>query len=160
MGHRFDQVQVERCPAGHDVDRELALLVEPRRVPPCLPQRLGRAAICAHRVVAQHILSDRPARRTLPLRHVQEPDVPVANTRAIAAYAKVGFQPVGIMRQYERGADGHWHDGLLMDLLRDEFTPPEACDSSPRRRKQSATTVRTRAQSPDPSLPRTPDRSL
>jgi aminoglycoside 6'-N-acetyltransferase len=62
-------------------------------------------------------------------------DPAVANTRAIAAYAKVGFQPVGIMRQYERGADGHWHDGLLMDLLRDEFTPSEVCDFSPRRRK-------------------------
>ncbi len=27
------------------------------------------------------------------------------------------------MRQYERQGDGPWHDGLLMDLLRDEFTP-------------------------------------
>jgi len=25
------------------------------------------------------------------------------------------------MRQYERGADGTWHDGLLMDLLADEL---------------------------------------
>lgn len=39
------------------------------------------------------------------------------NAVAIRCYAKVGFQPVGIMRQYERGADGTWHDGLLMDLL-------------------------------------------
>ncbi|HZU14714.1 MAG TPA: GNAT family protein [Chloroflexota bacterium] len=43
------------------------------------------------------------------------------NARAIASYKKVGFRPVGIMRQYERGADGAWHDGLLMDLLRDEL---------------------------------------
>jgi len=50
-------------------------------------------------------------------------DPAAANARAIAAYAKVGFRPVGIMRQYERGADGRWHDGLLMDLLRDEFAP-------------------------------------
>jgi len=48
-------------------------------------------------------------------------DPAVANTRAIASYANVGFRPVGVMRQYERGADGRWHDGLLMDLLRDEF---------------------------------------
>jgi aminoglycoside 6'-N-acetyltransferase len=34
----------------------------------------------------------------------------------------VGFRPVGIMRQYERGTDGTFHDGLLMDLLRDELT--------------------------------------
>jgi hypothetical protein len=25
------------------------------------------------------------------------------------------------MRQYERGGDGHFHDGLLMDLLRGEL---------------------------------------
>jgi RimJ/RimL family protein N-acetyltransferase len=39
------------------------------------------------------------------------------NTAAIRCYTKVGFRPVGIMRQYERGPDGTWHDGLLMDLL-------------------------------------------
>jgi hypothetical protein len=26
------------------------------------------------------------------------------------------------MRQYERGPDGRFHDGLLMDLLRPELT--------------------------------------
>jgi aminoglycoside 6'-N-acetyltransferase len=46
------------------------------------------------------------------------------NARAIASYAKVGFKPVGVMRQYERQADGAWHDGLLMDLLRPELIPP------------------------------------
>ena len=25
------------------------------------------------------------------------------------------------MRRYERGADGRWHDNLLMDLLREEM---------------------------------------
>ena len=39
------------------------------------------------------------------------------NERAIAAYASVGFRPVGVMRNVERGADGSWHDNLLMDLL-------------------------------------------
>ncbi len=43
------------------------------------------------------------------------------NDAAIRAYAKVGFRPVGVMRQYERGPDGDWHDNLLMDLLADEF---------------------------------------
>ncbi|MET8857752.1 GNAT family protein [Streptomyces sp. NPDC004579] len=42
------------------------------------------------------------------------------NTAAIRCYTKVGFRPVGIMRRYERGLDGSWHDGLLMDLLADE----------------------------------------
>jgi aminoglycoside 6'-N-acetyltransferase len=50
-------------------------------------------------------------------------DPAAANERAIRAYAKVGFRPVGIMREYERGADGRFHDGLLMDLLRDELKP-------------------------------------
>ncbi|WP_406036611.1 GNAT family N-acetyltransferase [Micromonospora sp. NBC_00898] len=48
-------------------------------------------------------------------------DPAAANTAAIRAYAKVGFRPVGIMRRYERGADGRWHDALLMDLLADEL---------------------------------------
>ena len=43
------------------------------------------------------------------------------NDRAIRAYAKLGFKPVGILRRYERAADGSWHDGLLMDLLADEL---------------------------------------
>jgi aminoglycoside 6'-N-acetyltransferase len=45
-------------------------------------------------------------------------DPSVENTAAIACYSKVGFKPVGIMRAYERRADGTWSDGLLMDLLR------------------------------------------
>ncbi len=46
------------------------------------------------------------------------------NTAAIRSYTKVGFRPVGIMRSYERGADGSWHDNLLMDLLADELPGP------------------------------------
>jgi aminoglycoside 6'-N-acetyltransferase len=48
-------------------------------------------------------------------------DPAASNHRAIRAYEKVGFRPVGVMRQYELGADGRFHDGLLMDLLRDEL---------------------------------------
>ncbi len=48
-------------------------------------------------------------------------DPAAANERAIRAYAAVGFQPVGRMRQYERGPDGTFHDGLLMELLRDDL---------------------------------------
>lgn len=43
------------------------------------------------------------------------------NTRAIRAYERVGFRPVGTMRRYERDADGQWHDNLLMDMLREEL---------------------------------------
>jgi aminoglycoside 6'-N-acetyltransferase len=44
-------------------------------------------------------------------------DPAAANDRAIHVYEKVGFKPVGVMRRYERGRDGTFHDGLLMDLL-------------------------------------------
>jgi aminoglycoside 6'-N-acetyltransferase len=43
------------------------------------------------------------------------------NVRAIRTYEKVGFKPVGVMRQYERGPDGTYHDGLLMDMLAGEL---------------------------------------
>jgi len=47
------------------------------------------------------------------------------NEPAIRCYAAVGFRPVGIMRRYERDADGtRWHDGLLMDLLAEELDQP------------------------------------
>ena len=49
-------------------------------------------------------------------------DPAVANERAIRAYERVGFRRVGIMRGYERDANGGWHDGLLMDLLKGELT--------------------------------------
>ena len=50
-------------------------------------------------------------------------DPAAANERAIAVYASIGFRPVGVMRRYERGPEGDWHDGLLMDMLKAEFTP-------------------------------------
>ena len=43
------------------------------------------------------------------------------NLRAIRTYEKVGFKPVGVLRQYERGVDGKYHDGLLMDMLAGEL---------------------------------------
>jgi aminoglycoside 6'-N-acetyltransferase len=43
------------------------------------------------------------------------------NRNAIAAYEKVGFKKVGILRAYERGADGTYHDGMLMDLLPEDL---------------------------------------
>jgi len=48
-------------------------------------------------------------------------DPAARNTRAIKAYERVGFKPIGLMRQYELGPSGEWHDGLLMDMLADEL---------------------------------------
>ena len=49
-------------------------------------------------------------------------DPAAANERAIRAYRRVGFRPVGVMHAYERGPDGSWHDGLMLDLLAGELT--------------------------------------
>lgn len=43
------------------------------------------------------------------------------NTAAIRSCERAGFRPVGVMRRYERSADGEWHDALLMDLLDSEL---------------------------------------
>jgi aminoglycoside 6'-N-acetyltransferase len=48
-------------------------------------------------------------------------DPAVENAAAIRAYEKVGFEPVGVMRRYERDVGGGgWHDCLLMELLAGE----------------------------------------
>jgi aminoglycoside 6'-N-acetyltransferase len=76
-------------------------------------QGLGTEAI---RVLAHYLFEERGHHRLTI-------DPATDNAAAIRAYEKVGFRPVGIMREYERGPDGAWHDGLLMDMLREEFRP-------------------------------------
>jgi len=45
-------------------------------------------------------------------------DPAASNTAAIRAYEKAGFEPVGVMRAYERDVGGAaFHDGLLMELI-------------------------------------------
>ena len=65
-----------------------------------------------------------PASRTPSLRGARTPrlviDPAASNARAIRVYEAVGFKRVGIMRLYERGLDGTFHDGLLMDLLAED----------------------------------------
>lgn len=68
----------------------------------------------ALRTLARHLFETRGHHRI----HI---DPAATNHRAIAAYEKVGFKPVGIMRRYERGPDGEWRDALLMDLLAEEL---------------------------------------
>ena len=90
-------------------------------------QGLGPEAI---RLVARYLFETRGHHRLTI-------DPAAANERAIRAYERVGFRPVGVMRAYERGRDGTWHDGLLMDLLAGELTeggvtwprPPDLLDT-------------------------------
>jgi len=81
---------------------------------PALHRRgLGTDAV---RTLARHLIADQGHHRLVI-------DPAADNEAAIRCYSKVGFRPVGVMRQYERGLDGTWHDGLLMDMLADELTP-------------------------------------
>jgi len=76
---------------------------------------LGTDAV---RTMARHLIVDHG-------HHRLEIDPAADNAAAIRCYTKVGFRPVGIRRRSERGNDGRWHDGLLMDLLADEFSPAD-----------------------------------
>jgi aminoglycoside 6'-N-acetyltransferase len=61
--------------------------------------------------VVRHLIDDRGHHRITI-------DPAAGNAAAIRAYEKAGFRRVGVMRRYERDADGGgWHDGLLMELL-------------------------------------------
>lgn len=69
---------------------------------------LGPEAVAA---VVRHLILDRGHHRITI-------DPTVANERAVAAYRKVGFRDVGILRQQEwDDENATWRDGLLMDLL-------------------------------------------
>ncbi len=73
---------------------------------------VGRDAV---RALARHLVLDRGHHRLVI-------DPAADNEPAIRCYAAVGFRRVGIMRRYERDADGTgWHDGLLMDLLAEDL---------------------------------------
>ena len=69
----------------------------------------------AIRRLVRHLFDDRGHHRITI-------DPAADNAAAIRAYEKAGFRRVGVMRSYERDADGAgWHDGLLMELLRGEL---------------------------------------
>lgn len=66
------------------------------------------------RVLARYLIDERGHHRLTI-------DPAADNHAAIRAYEKVGFRSVGVMRRYERGPDGTWHDGLFMELLAHEL---------------------------------------
>lgn len=74
-------------------------------------QGLGSDAV---RTLARHLVHDRGHHRLVI-------DPQVINTAAIRCYERVGFRKVGLMRSYERGPDGGWHDCLMLELLKDEL---------------------------------------
>jgi aminoglycoside 6'-N-acetyltransferase len=72
---------------------------------------LGPEAI---RLLAAHLIDVRGHHRITI-------DPAADNANAIRAYEKVGFRPVGRLRQYQRMPSGEWVDGLLMELLAPEL---------------------------------------
>ncbi len=72
---------------------------------------LGTDAV---RTLVRHLIEDRKHHRLTI-------DPAADNAAAIHVYRRVGFQVVGTMRQYERSPDGTWNDGLLMELLADDW---------------------------------------
>jgi aminoglycoside 6'-N-acetyltransferase len=74
-------------------------------------QGIGTDAV---RTLARYLIGERGHHRITI-------DPAADNAAAIRCYEKVGFRPVGVLRSYERGPDGSWHDGLLMDLLAAEL---------------------------------------
>jgi probable F420-dependent oxidoreductase len=72
---------------------------------------LGTEAV---RQVVRHLIDERGHHRITI-------DPAADNAAAIRSYEKAGFRRVGVMRRYERDADGQgWHDGLLMELAGEE----------------------------------------
>jgi aminoglycoside 6'-N-acetyltransferase len=76
-------------------------------------QGLGTDAV---RTLARYLVRERGHHRLTI-------DPAADNVAAIRTYGKVGFRPVGRMREYWRSPDGTWRDGLLMDLLVRELEP-------------------------------------
>ncbi len=99
------QAYEENDPQYHHAGIDLALSEEFQG------QGFGPEAI----VVVAKLLFDRGHHRLII-------DPAASNERAIQAYQRVGFKPVGIMRQYEQNVSGKgFHDGLLMDMLKGEL---------------------------------------
>jgi aminoglycoside 6'-N-acetyltransferase len=78
-------------------------------------ERQGRGlGTDAVRTLVRHLVEERGHHRVVI-------DPAAENTAAIRTYEKVGFRPVGVLREYWLDADGIWRDGLLMDLLAREL---------------------------------------
>lgn len=77
------------------------------------PEHHGRGlGTEALETICRHLIDERGHHRLVI-------DPAADNAAAIRCYAKAGFEPVGVMRRYERAPDGRWRDGLLMELVRE-----------------------------------------
>jgi aminoglycoside 6'-N-acetyltransferase len=145
---RYDRARVEReMVVGDDpqttvyvidVEGELAGVIQSCEEPDPEYRRAGMDIAVAPRWHGRGVAVD--ALRTLARdlierrgHHHLTIDPAAANGRAIACYRKIGFRPVGILRDNELGGDATFHDTLLMDLVPDELsrTTPAMWESGP-----------------------------
>ena len=68
---------------------------------------VGRAAVLA---LVRHLADDLGHHRVIV-------DPSASNERSVAFFESLGFRRVGVLRQYERHADGRWGDNVLLELL-------------------------------------------
>ena len=133
----FDRARIERETLDNDdpndsiyvveVDGELAGMIQCYEEP---DEEYRRASIdigIATRWHGRGIAVDamRTLARDLIERHGHHHltiDPAAENGRTIACYTKVGFKPVGILRQNGKPADGTFHDSLLMVFVAGELT--------------------------------------
>jgi aminoglycoside 6'-N-acetyltransferase len=95
----------ERDPDHHHAAMDLAVH----------PDQRGQGLGCdAMRAMSRFLVEQRGHHRIVV-------DPGAHNEAAIRACTRAGFRPVGVMRDYERAADGTWNDALLMDLLATEM---------------------------------------
>jgi aminoglycoside 6'-N-acetyltransferase len=130
--HQWDEARVRRDLLEQDEEHVLVIEVDGEVAGLLLvyeePDEYKHAALDISLATAHQGQGLGPEALRLAIAHLRDErghhrftiDPAAHNERAIRAYAKLGFKPVGILREYERGADG-WHDGLLMDLLAGEL---------------------------------------
>jgi aminoglycoside 6'-N-acetyltransferase len=68
---------------------------------------VGRAAVVT---LVRHLVDDLGHHRVIV-------DPSERNERSVAFFEALGFRKVGVLRQYERRADGTWGDNVLLELL-------------------------------------------
>jgi len=107
VGELIGSAQYHEEPAGDYRHASLDVFLDPA----WHGKRLGSDTV---RALARHLLYERGHHRLAI-------DPPVGNAKAIRAYRRVGFRPIGTARQYARDGHGQWKDALLMDLLKQDL---------------------------------------
>jgi aminoglycoside 6'-N-acetyltransferase len=81
-------------------------------VDPSVQRRgVGRAAVVT---LVRHLADDLGHHRLIV-------DPSERNERSVAFFSSIGFRQVGVLRRYERRADGTWGDNVLLELLIDDL---------------------------------------